>query len=281
MITPAEMLPDDSAKDNPEEMQNIPDETSVTDLPKELLDDTDQNEVVLPEETTSTNNVLPDKTDLVVTPDLPLLKTTNSSTDDFPDTTVSAPTLPEATDTTSGVISNESVMDTTSNLDNNLRTSDQTTTITKNGRDTGELLGTTGDVLPDKMLAVSPKNKLPEATIQDSLPINESTETDLQVNPSEFTVTKLASELAKLTLDPLESTETMNDIKNESDANLIEDEGTNEKIVGEITFTDPENTNNDSKGNLTLDDMPLGVSGMHPLETSSVISEPIDGGVPV
>ena len=31
--------------------------------------------------------------------------------------------------------------------------------------------------------------------------------------------------------------------------------------------------------NLTLDDMPLGVSGMQPLETSSVISDPADGGV--
>ena len=35
--------------------------------------------------------------------------------------------------------------------------------------------------------------------------------------------------------------------------------------------------NSDGKGNLTLEDMPLGVSGMQPIETSSVISEPVDG----
>ena len=71
-INPVEMLPDDSSKGNSEEKRNIPDETSVTDLPKELLDDTDQNKVVLLDETASKNNVLTDKTDPAVTPDLPL-----------------------------------------------------------------------------------------------------------------------------------------------------------------------------------------------------------------
>ena len=159
-ITPAEKLPDNSAQDNSMEKQNIPDKTCVTDLPKELLDDTDQKEVVLPDETASKNNVLPDKTDLVVTPDLPPPEATNSSSDAYPDTTDSASTLPEATDTTSGVLSNESVADTTSNLDNNLNTLDQTTTTTKNGNDTGELLGTTEDVLPDKTITASPKSTL-------------------------------------------------------------------------------------------------------------------------
>ena len=91
--TPAETLPDDLAMGNPEEKQNIPDETRVADLTKELLDDTDQNEVVLPDETKSKNNVLPDKTDPVVTSDLPPPKATNSSSDAYPDTTTSAPTL--------------------------------------------------------------------------------------------------------------------------------------------------------------------------------------------
>ena len=35
--------------------------------------------------------------------------------------------------------------------------------------------------------------------------------------------------------------------------------------------------NKDSKDNLTLGDIPEGVLGMHPVETSSVISEPTDG----
>ena len=138
---------------------------------------------------------------------------------------------------------------------------DQTTTATNNGNVTGELLCATVDVLPNEMITASPRCILPDATTHDSLPINESTDTDVQVTPSEMTAPKLVSESAQLTLDPLESTETTNDIKNESESNLSESEGTKEKIVGEITFTDPENTNSHSKGNLTLEDMPLGVSG--------------------
>ena len=54
-------------------------------------------------------------------------------------------------------------------------------------------------------------------------------------------------------------------------------------MIGEITYTETDTTlsnineNTDSKDNLTLGDIPQGVSGMHPLETSSVISEPIAG----
>ena len=189
-------------------------------------------------------------------------------------------TLPEATDTMSDILSNVSVTNTVSNLDNNQNTSEQTKTFTKNENYTGELLGATVDVQPDKTLTVSPKGKLPEATIRDSLTNTGSTDTDLLVNPVEPNASTTASELVQLTPDLAESSETINDIKNESDSNLNESDGTKEKIVGEITFTDPENKNSDSKGNLTFEDMPIGVSGMHPLETSSVISEPIDVGVP-
>ena len=58
---------------------------------------------------------------------------------------------------------------------------------------------------------------------------------------------------------------------------------TRETVISEITFTETDTTmsnineNKDSKDNLTLGDIPQGVSGMHPVETSSVISEPIDG----
>ena len=271
-INPVEKPSDGSSHGKSEEKHNIPDKTSERDLPKELPDDTDQNKVVLPDETLSEISVLPDITDPIVTPDLPLLKVDSSSSDAYPDTTSSSWALPETMDTTSGVVSTESVADTTSNLDNNPNTLDQTTT--------DELLGATGEVLPDETETASPKHTLPDTTTQDSLPINESNNTDVNVTPSDMNVQEPVSELAQLPLDPLETTETTNDIKNESESNLSESEGTKEKIVDEVTFTDLENTNSDSKGNLTLDDMPLGISGMHPLETSSMISDPMNRGVP-
>ena len=54
-------------------------------------------------------------------------------------------------------------------------------------------------------------------------------------------------------------------------------------MIGEITYTETDTTlsnineNTDSKDNLTLGDIPQGVSGMRPFETSSVISEPMEG----
>ena len=57
-----------------------------------------------------------------------------------------------------------------------------------------------------------------------------------------------------------------------------------EIVVGEITFTETDTTVNNTdeskeiKDHLTLGDMPQGVSSMQPLETSSVISEPTEGG---
>ena len=67
---------------------------------------------------------------------------------------------------------------------------------------------------------------------------------------------------------------------------LVENTETNitrETMIGEITYTETDSTlsninkNTDSKDNLTLGDIPQGVSGMHPFDTSSVISEPIEG----
>ena len=58
---------------------------------------------------------------------------------------------------------------------------------------------------------------------------------------------------------------------------------TRETVIGEITYTETDTTlsnineNTDSKDNLTVGDIPQGVSGMHPFETSSVISEPMEG----
>ena len=39
------------------------------------------------------------------------------------------------------------------------------------------------------------------------------------------------------------------------------------------------NDSKESKGSLIQGDIPQGISGMHPVETSSVISEPTEGGV--
>ena len=79
--------------------------------------------------------------------------------------------------------------------------------------------------------------------------------------------TNLVKDSYQLQLDSLASTETMNDNENKSmltsKSDLNDSAKTKENIVGEITLTEPENTTNDSKSNLTLEDMPLGVAGMH------------------
>ena len=130
------------------------------------------------------------------------------------------------------------------------------------------------------MSTVSPKSKLVEVTIGDNLTNTEFMDIDLPVSSDEPNTSTAKGEPVQPTSDSPENSETVNDIKNESISNPNESEETKEQIVGEITFTDPENTNSDSKGNLTIDEMPTGVSAMHLLETSSVISEPIDMGVP-
>ena len=138
---------------------------------------------------------------------------------------------------------------------------------------TAELMCANGDVLPDETNPENPKCTLPDATTHEGT--NEG-----NVTLSDMTMQEPPSETAQPLPEPLENTETTDDIKNVSDSIVSASEETKEKIVGEITLTDLKNTNGDSKGNITLDDMPLGVSGMQPLETSSVISDPADGGVP-
>ena len=67
LIHPVEKPSDNLSHGKLEEKHNIPDKTNVSDLPKELPDDTVQNEVVLPDETASEISVLPDITDPSVT----------------------------------------------------------------------------------------------------------------------------------------------------------------------------------------------------------------------
>ena len=105
---------------------------------------------------------------------------------------------------------------------------------------------------------------------------------ELPMDSNDPKVSTTKDETTQSTPDSSENSETTNDIKNKTNSNSNSNEGdeTKEQIVGEITFTDPENVTSDSKGNLAIDDMPTGISGMQPLEISSVISEPIDVGVP-
>ena len=78
--------------------QVLPDETNKEN--SVLLDKTVQNEQMLPDVTNNKNSVLIDKTHQSDTADLSLLKTTNSCSDAYPDTTTTGLTLPDETDTT-------------------------------------------------------------------------------------------------------------------------------------------------------------------------------------
>ena len=237
------------------------------------------NEAVLPDKMANDTSVLPDTTDPCGTSDIRPPKTDSSSSDAYPDTTISAQALPETTDSTSGVVSTESAVDTTLNLDKTPHRSEQTRTGNLLDAEevlpdeteletskhtlpdtTAELMCVNRDVLPDETNPENPKCSLPDATTHEGT--NEG-----NVTLSNMTVQEPPSESAQPPLKP-------------SDSIVSASEETKEKMVGEITLTGLENTNSDSKGNLTLDDMPLGVSGMQPLETSSVISDPADGGVP-
>ena len=108
------------------------------------------NDVVLSDETASKNDLLPDKTDSAVTPELQLSKSNSSSSDMYPDRTATTAALPEATVTTSVIVSTETAVGTTSSMDEALNTSDKTTTVTKNVNDTGNFPDATVDVLHDE-----------------------------------------------------------------------------------------------------------------------------------
>ena len=276
---PDDKSSDNSSPGNVEDKHNIRDVTNVLDLTKELPDDTVVNKAVLPDKMANDTSVLPDTTDPCGTSDITPPKTDSSSSDAYPDTTISAQALPETTDSTSGVVSIESAVDTTLNLDTTPHMSEQTRTGNLLDAEevlpdeteletskhtlpdtTAELMCVNGDVLPDETNPENPKCSLPDATTHEGT--NEG-----NVTLSNMTVQEPPSESAQPPLKP-------------SDSIVSASEETKEKMVGEITLTGLENTNSDSKGNLTLDDMPLGVSGMQPLETSSVISDPADGGVP-
>ena len=140
-------------------------------------------------------------------------------------------------------------------------------------------LDATTDMLPDK--TTRPSTPLPDANLHNNkqTPENiisttheskESKHVDLDTNEP---VKPLDTEWQEeITTDLMENTEI---------------DTTRETVIGEITFTETDTTmsntndNKESKDNLTLGDIPQGISDMHPVETSSVISEPTEEGAVV
>ena len=78
------------------------------------------------------------------------------------------------------------------------------------------------------------------------------------------------------------NSETPSDLKHDNNSNSasLEGDASQEQVIGEITFTDLENIMSDNAINLSFDDIPKGISGMKPIETSSVLEEADDQSVP-
>ena len=183
----------ESSKTTLSEPRNVPDETNdVINLTKELPDDTTPtpSEDVLPDETTNksvlsdktdlskiTSGVLPDDTvskskvlsdetnnnDSVNTGEQQLSVMNTTSTDIYPDTTVTASTLHEATDTTNIDLSAE----TPSSEDVGIKKGNNITTSTTKQNNNEVSLDATTEILPDETTHLS--SPLPDATIQNKL----------------------------------------------------------------------------------------------------------------
>ena len=230
----------------------LPDET------KELTDETENNNnivdsEVLPDDTTSEHKVLLDETDNNDTVNIAEQRSgaaSTISTDSYPDTTRTTSTLLEATDVTSS----DPASDTPSNNAHGTKLGNKTTSTTINENLEEMSHGATSAVLPDE--TARPLTLLPETNLHMTLQMPEN------INSS----THESNESCQA--DLAENTETNT---------------TRETVIGEITYTKTDTTlsnineNTDSKDNLTLGDIPQGVSGMRPFETSSVISEPMEG----
>ena len=125
-----------------------------------VLDETVHNEHVLPDETENRNSVLLDKMLLSDTMIRSSTKTTNFSSDAYPDTTTTIVTLPEVMDSTSGALSNVSATETESNSRSTQSTMQPTISSKENGDPAEELLGATSVLLPDTTSTLSPQNML-------------------------------------------------------------------------------------------------------------------------
>ena len=270
----ANELPDDTTPSK----DVLLDETANKSVISDITDPNKTTSDVLPDDTVSENKVLSDKTEnnyTVNTGEQQLTISNTTSTDDYLDTSATASTLCEATDVTSNDLSanTPSSKDVGTKIGNNITN----TTINENIKEMS--LDATTAMIPDE--TTCPSTPLPEANLHKNLqtPENiasttheskESEHVDLDTNePVKPLDTEWQEELIK---DLMENTEI---------------DTTRETVIGEITFTETDTTmsntneNKESKDNLTLHDIPQGVSGTHPVETSSVISEPTDGGAVV
>ena len=189
-----------------------------------------------------------------------------TSTDGYPDTTATASTLCEATDVTSNDLSAKtpSSKDVGTKIGNNITN----TTINENIKEVS--LDKTTAMLPDE-------TPPPEANLHKTLQMPENI-TSTTRESKESNQADLDTNEPVKPLDTEQQEEPTTDLMENTEINT-----TRETVIGEITFTETDttmsNTNEikDSKDNLMLGDIPQGVSGMHPVETSSVISEPTDG----
>ena len=195
-----------------------------------------------------------------------------TSTDVYLDTTATASTLHEATDITSNDLSAE----TPSSEDVGTKKGNNITNSTTNENIKEVSLDATTDMLPDE--TTRPSSPLPDATLH----------TNLQMPENIISTTHESKESEHVDLDTNEPVKPLDTERQEElTRNLTENteiDTTQENVIGEITFTETDTTmsntndNKESRDILTLGDKPQGVSGMHPVETSSVISEPTEGG---
>ena len=200
---------------------------------------------------------------------------TQKSKDIYPDTTATASTLHEATNTTSKDLS--AVMP--SSEDVRTKKENYIMTSTTNENNNKVSLDAITEMLPDE--TTCPSNPLPDATMHKNLETPENIISTTHESKESEQLDLDSQELVK-PLDTEQQEEITTDLKENTEIDTMQ-----EIVVGEITITETDTTMNniddskESKDNLILGDIPQGISGMHPVETSSMISKPIEGGVAV
>ena len=155
-------LPDDTT---PSE-NVLPDETANKSMLSNTTDPSKTSNGVLPYDTVSENNFLSDETknnESVNTREQQLSVTSTVSTDTYPDTTATASTLHEATDTTNKDLTAEMP----SNEDVGIKKGNNTTASTTIESDNEVSLDATTNILPDE--TIRPSIPLPDATVQTDL----------------------------------------------------------------------------------------------------------------
>ena len=201
-----------------------------------------------------------DKTNNVNSSTNQLLDDTSPNGDMVPDETENKSVLPNATDQNN--TTRDALPDETKEL------SDET----ENNNNIVD-----SEVLPDDTTSVH--KVLPDKTdINDTVNIAEQ-----RLGAASIISTDSYPDTTRTTSTLREATDITSSEPTTAFAENTETNTTRETVIGEITYTETDTTlsnineNTDSKDNLTLGDIPQGVSGMRPFETSSVISEPMEG----